>query len=107
MVTFDSSNSHFEYMEVVRHWSPTSEKFAGGDVIVTLLTSEDWKISETIFYEEYWCAGSRLVKIYHMEFHRNGETMVVPVLANPYVRRMVASSMFQIRPLPEGERVRE
>ena len=107
MITFDSSNAHFEYMDVVRHWSPTSENFAGGDVIVTLLTGEGWKIGETIFCEEYWCAGSRLVTIYHMELHRSGETMTVPVLANPYVRRMVASTMFQLRPFPERQQVRE
>jgi hypothetical protein len=107
MVTFDASNSHFEYMDVVRHWSPKSEKFAGGDAVVTLLTCEDWKIDETVFYEQYWCAGSRLVTIYHMEMHRDGETMTVPVLANPYVRRMVDSTMFQLRPLPEqAQRVR-
>ena len=59
MVTFDASNSHFEYMNVLRHWSPSSEKYAGGDAVVTLLTCEDWKIGETIFYEQYWCAAAR------------------------------------------------
>lgn len=106
MVTFDSANSHFEYMDVVRYWSPTSQSYAGGDALVTLLC-QGWAIAETVFHEEYWHAGSRPVTIYHMELSRGEAIMNVPVFANPYVRRMVASTLFQLRPLAETTEVRE
>jgi hypothetical protein len=98
MVTLDASNSHFEYMDVVRHWSPTSQKYAGGDAIITLI-NEGWKIGETVFYEEYWYAGARLVGVYHLQLERNGERLHVPVLSNPYVRRMLKRLPVQIRPM--------
>ena len=98
MVTFDASNSHFEYMDVVRHWSPASQKYAGGDAINTLV-NEGWRINETVFFEEFWHAGSRPVTIYHFELVRGDETLHVPVLSNPYIRRLVESLPVQVRPL--------
>lgn len=106
MVTFDASNSHFEYMDVVRHWSPISQKYAGGDAVLTLM-STGWKIDETVFYEEYWHAGSRPVTIYHMEMVRDDEHMAVPVFVNPYIRRIVRDSGMQLRPLTERRATRQ
>lgn len=97
MVAFDASNAHFDYMDVVRHWSPLSEHYAGGDALLTLL-NDGWEISETVFYEEIWHAGSRLVLVYHMDLVRDDALMRVPVLSNPYIRRLVASLPLQIRP---------
>jgi hypothetical protein len=105
MVTFDASNFHFEYMDVVRHWSPKSQRYAGGDALITLM-AEGWNLKETVFYEEYWHAGSRPVTIYHVEMARNHETMQVPVFGNPYVRRMMHSPMFQLLPWSERSKVR-
>jgi hypothetical protein len=98
MVTFDASNSHFEYMDVVCHWSPISQKYAGGDAINTLL-NDGWRIQETVFFEEFWHAGSRPVTIFHFKLVRDDETLHVPVLSNPYVRRLVESLPLQVRPL--------
>ncbi len=100
MVSFDASNSHFQYMDVVCHWSPTSQKYAGGDALITLL-NEGWLLNETVFYEEYWHAGSRLVVIYYLTMVRDGEEMEVPVLSNPYVHRMMITLPVQVRPLAQ------
>jgi hypothetical protein len=104
MVSFDASNSHFQYMDVVRHWSPISEKYAGGDALITLL-NEGWLLNEIVFYEEFWHAGSRLVVIYHVTLVRDDEEMQVPVLSNPYVHRMMMSLPVQVRPI--NQRVSE
>ena len=108
MVAFDASNSHFEYMDVIRHWSPVSEKYAGGDALITLM-SNGWQIGETVFYEEYWHAGSRLVMIYHVKMTNDGTEMQVPVLSNPYVNRMMMTMPVQVRPLAErvASRIRQ
>lgn len=97
MVTFDASNSHFEYMDVVRHWSPVSQKYAGGDAVITLL-NEGWRVNEVVFHEEYWHAGSRPVTIYHLDMVRGDEQMHVPVLSNPYVRRMIENLPVHVHP---------
>ncbi len=100
MVAFDALNAHVEYPDVVRHWSPISEKYAGGDQLITLL-NQGWQIKETIFCETYWHAGSRPVEIYHMDLVRDHETLAVPVLTNPYVRRIVGTLPFHIRDIDE------
>ncbi|MBZ0303703.1 MAG: hypothetical protein K8J31_28440 [Anaerolineae bacterium] len=100
MVSFDASNSHFQYLDVVRHWSPISQKYAGGDAVITLF-SEGWRLKESVFYEEFWLSGSRLVVVYHLEMARDEDTLNVPVLSNPYVDRMMTSLPLQVRPIRE------
>ena len=97
MVTFDALNSHFDYMDVIRHWSPVSEKYAGGDALATLL-NQGWQINETVLFEEYWHSGTRPVVIYHIELIRNSETLKMPVLTNPYVRRIFDTLPVHIGP---------
>lgn len=106
MVSFDASNSHFQYMDVVRHWSPISEKYAGGDALITLFNA-GWHLSETVFFEEFWHAGSRPVTIYHLVMVRGDESMNVPVISNPYVDRMMDVLPVQVRPLKERQSQRE
>ena len=102
MVTFDALNAHVTYPDVVRHWSPVSEKYAGGDQLVTLL-NEGWQIKETIFCETIWHAGTRPVEIYHMDVVRGDEAMPVPVIANPYVRRIILTMPFHMRAIDEHD----
>ncbi len=104
MVMFDSLNAHFDYMDVTRHWHAESEKYAGGDALMTRL-NDGWMLKETVFLEEYWHAGVRLVTIYHCELELDGESEKMPVLANPYVGRMLNSLSLQIRPLSEKNTV--
>jgi hypothetical protein len=103
MATFDATNSHFEYMDVTCHWSAASQKYAGGDALITFL-HDGWEMSETVFCEEYWHAGGRLVVIYYFELEREGETLAIPVLGNPFVHRMVNSLPVHLMPVGERER---
>lgn len=100
MVAFDARNAHAEYMDVVRHWSPESEAYAGGDALVTFL-NQDWRLGETVLVEEYWHAGTRLVLIYHIDLVRENDVLRMPVLTNPYVRRLIESLPVQMRGLNE------
>lgn len=97
-----SNNSNASYMQVTRHWSPISEKYAGADALVTALT-KGWKSADTVFCEEYWHAGARLVSIYHFELTRKGETMTMPVLSNPYLRRVLERLSCEVLPVEERE----
>jgi hypothetical protein len=72
-----------------RHWCPESETYAGGDQLATLLFM-GWHIREIICQEKLpyleKCAG----RFYHIVLTRAEETLLLPVLANPYVERIVA-----------------
>ncbi|MBZ0296472.1 MAG: hypothetical protein K8L99_28175 [Anaerolineae bacterium] len=103
MVTFDSLNAHFEYMDVNRHWDPRSEPYAGGDALITRL-NQGWHIRDVVFEEEYWHAGARLVIVYHFELEFEGEVETMPVLSNPYVRRIVSELPLEVLPITERNR---
>lgn len=82
------TNLHYSYMSLVRHWHADSEPFAGGDALFTAL-SEGWQLGETVAYEEYWLSGVRPITVYHFQLERGPERMTMPVLTNPYVRRLI------------------
>jgi hypothetical protein len=95
MINRSTLNFHVEYLDVTQHWCPLSEKYAGGDALLTAV-DEGWNMGSRVICEEHWFAGMRLTRVFHIELHRNGERRIMPVLHNPYVDRMLASDDFQI-----------
>ena len=59
----------------------------------------DWKAEDTCYEEHYWHAGTRLVTIYHFDLHNEGETLHMPVITNPYVRKIIREEEFKVLPL--------
>ena len=90
-----SSNHHSDYLDVTQHWSDTSEPYAGGDALVTFL-ARGWEIDSEVRVEERHFAGQRSVAVYHLTLERNGETMDMPVLRNPYVNRILRMGEFEL-----------
>ncbi len=88
MVVLDAMNAHFSYMEVVSHWSPLSQRFAGGDALITYL-AEGWEVGPEIRYEEFGQAGGRKVVVYYFDLRRDKQSVYMPVISNPYVERLV------------------
>lgn len=100
MLSRNPSNFHVEYLDVIQHWSPESEHFAGGDALVTAVTS-GWKISPTIYLAYKVFGGNRRVRVYHCHLTRGDDSMYMPVLHNPYVNRILRQPEMTIRPLEE------
>lgn len=100
-----SNNEHYSYSETTRHWSPTSEKFAGGDALITALRCS-WKVHGPVFQEDHWHSGARLVTVYHVDLRNDDSTMTMPVITNPYVRRLLRMLKVQILPVEQRESVR-
>src|SRR5215213_10965032 len=73
---------------IYRHWSPVSEKYTGGDALLTAI-DEGWKVDGVIFRQEFWLAGVRRVCVFHVDLRRGDETAKMLVMQNPYVTRMV------------------
>jgi hypothetical protein len=91
---------HVEYLDVTRHWSPNSEKYCGGDSLITALY-DGWSLGKTIYVEDQWYLGMRRVPLYHFELNRNGETLIMVVIDNPYVWRLSQQSAFRVLPISE------
>jgi hypothetical protein len=73
---------------IYRHWSPVSEKYTGGDALLTAI-DEGWTVDGVIFRQEFWLAGVRRVCIYHIDLRRGDEFAKMVVMQNPYVTRFV------------------
>ncbi|MDZ4766338.1 MAG: hypothetical protein SGI73_17490 [Chloroflexota bacterium] len=96
----DSMNLHAHYPDVIKHWSVVSERFAGGDALLTKLR-KGWDIDGAVYAEEFWHAGTRPVTVYHFMLTRGDEQIVMPVVTTPYVRRMISSWKLDVRPYDE------
>jgi hypothetical protein len=73
---------------IYRHWSPVSEKYTGGDALLTAL-DDGWSVEGVIFRQEFWLAGVRRVCIYHIDLVRGDENAKMMVMQNPYVTRLM------------------
>jgi hypothetical protein len=100
MADIRSSDFHADYSEVHRHWDPRSERYAGGDALITAI-STGWRLMEPIFEQEYWHSGMRRISVYHATLERNGERIIMPVLANPFIRRGLRGRTLDVRPYSE------
>ncbi len=83
-----SSNLHVDYPDLHRHWCSFSEDFAGGDALLSAMRA-NWMVVGDVFEEDFWHAGTRLVVVFHFTLERDQDKMVMPVMSNPYVRRLI------------------
>src|SRR5215213_10523565 len=99
----DSQNQHSQYPDFSRHWCDTSEQYAGGDALLTAMQNE-WVADKTCYEEHHWHAGTRLVTVYHFELHNGDETLHMPVITNPYVRRILREEDFKVVEMNESRK---
>lgn len=93
MFTSDANNFHTQYADIVQHWDQDSEKYTGGDSLMTYL-NRGWKLTRRLRRETIWFAGARFIRVYHFELQRDGEALTMPVMGNPFVDRYVYESDF-------------
>jgi hypothetical protein len=98
---YDSTS--IEDIITYRHWHAESEKYAGGDSLATHMYL-GWIVGEVVELEERWSAGTRRVAIYHFELNRDGETITMPVIGNPYVDQVIAQSALKVVAVGEYQR---
>jgi hypothetical protein len=91
------NNYHIDYRDVTRHWHADSEKYAGGDHLLTAIY-DGWEI-QAVYQEVCWHLGMRSTFVYHFVFEHRGAQMVMPVVDNPYVNRFIQAIPFEIQPI--------
>jgi hypothetical protein len=74
-------------IRVKRHWDAASERYAGGDSLANLLQA-GWTPLQVVI-EVNGRPTHRWVTVYHFELKRGDKTVVMPVIANPWVKRLV------------------
>ena len=102
----DSANYHADYPDIKRYWSDRSQKFAGGDNLLTMV-QRGWQIDGTVYEEDHWHAGTRLVTVYHFTLVRGEQRMVMPVITTPYIRRIMRTYDLKLLPISERREQRE
>ena len=100
MTNETSPNFHFDYMDVTQHWCPEAETFAGGDALLTMLAT-GWTMNPEVREETHYFSGMRQTAICHVKLERNGQTMEMPILRNPYISRMLMSGGFKVVPMEQ------
>ena len=94
-----------EDINIYRHWHPGSEKYAVAEALATALYL-NWKMGKVVYQEDHWHAGVRCACVYHIELERDGEVMIMPVVCNPYVRRLLDESYVRMVPIAERRHLR-
>jgi hypothetical protein len=94
------SNLHYSYMDKIRHWHSESERYTGGDALYTAIEN-GWAIGEVVGFEEFEGTGMKAVAVYYFELSRGSEHLTMPVLNNPFVRRLIKESGVKPVPMPK------
>jgi hypothetical protein len=77
-----------------RHWHPQSQAYAGSDCLLHALDC-GWRVGQVAHCSQ--CnSGNRRVLVYYFKLQRGDEALVMPVISNPYIERLLASSPLKI-----------
>lgn len=85
----DSDYSINGRADLGRHWCGKSQSIAGADNLLMFL-NKGYKMRRNVFCEYKYFRGNRRTEIYHFHLtHSNGQSMVIPVLCNPFVLQLI------------------
>ena len=104
MTHYNFVDANSIYMDVTRHWHAESEKYAGGDALLTALY-DGWMVHEVVFREEFWHAGTRCTTVFLFELELDGARMSMPMVTNPYIERFIAQMNMQVLPIESRVRL--
>ncbi len=91
MMNQNQYDLHAQYQDITtQHWSFSSEKFAGGDNLLTAL-ARGWEIESKVILKRHWFAGMRCIEIFHFTIKRDKIIAEMAVIGNPYVYRFIAN----------------
>lgn len=102
-VPIDADNSI--YRRTTRHWHPGSEKWAGADCLLTAMDN-GWQVDSTVYCQEFWRPGARLITVYHFELSKGDQRLDMPVITNPYARRLIRRMKNNVQPFEQREAIR-
>ena len=85
-----------QYQDITsQHWSYSSERYAGGDNLLTAI-ARGWKIDSKVTLRRHWFAGMRCIEIFHFTIRRDDVVADMAVVGNPYIYRYLATQPFEL-----------
>ena len=88
-----------------QHWSYSSERYAGGDNLLTAI-ARGWTIDSKVTLRRHWFAGMRCIEVFHFTIRRDDVVADMAVLGNPYVYRYLASQPHELVEEEDGAGLR-
>lgn len=86
------------FLDLDRHWHSGSQPLAGSDQLLTALKN-GWQMDRVVFRTDYALSASRAVQIYHCILRRGTEKITMPVLAGPFLMRILNTLAVRIMPV--------
>jgi hypothetical protein len=96
MLNFRGHSTHEKYTDRYQHWCPQSAQYAGGDHLISAFRV-GWTFEDNAVYaEQDWKSGSRPITVYNFVLVRDDETMIMPVISNPFIERFITERLMTI-----------
>ena len=99
MTIYNPDGTHSFYTEVDRHFSPRSEIYTGADSLITAQRN-GWRLVNIAYEEPVQMRGGRYTSLYYFKLIRNSEKMVMPIVATPFIERMLLRLKILLLPFP-------
>lgn len=88
-------------LDVPRHWHSLSQVYAGGDCLLSALDC-GWTVRQVVHCGQCH-SGYRRSLVYYFELQRGDETLVMPVINNPFIERLLAGSLLEVVVVQEAD----
>ncbi|MEM9951363.1 MAG: hypothetical protein AAF846_07180 [Chloroflexota bacterium] len=100
MTIYNPQGTHDKYTEVDRHFDPKSEVYTGADSLITAQRN-GWKLVNIAYEERVTMRSGRYATLYYFKLTRSDNKMIMPIIANPFIERMLISRRMLIKSLTE------
>ncbi|MGJ3237483.1 MAG: hypothetical protein ACFE0Q_02140 [Anaerolineae bacterium] len=102
MTIYNPRGNHTKYTETDRHFSPKSERYTGADSLITAQRN-GWRLINIAYEEQIEMRGGRHTTLYYFKLTRNNDKMIMPIIATPFVERMLLNRRVVLLPFPPHE----
>lgn len=97
MTLYNPEGTHARYTRQARHWCPHSEVYTGADSLLTAQRN-GWRLAGLVYKQQVIFSNGRQTTLYHFELVRGSETVIMPIVRNPFVERMIQQHAIDILP---------
>jgi hypothetical protein len=99
MTIYNPDGNHEKYTDTDRHFSPSSEIYTGADSLLTAQRN-GWELVNIAYEQVVQMRGGRTTSLYYFKLIQNGEKMIMPIVATPFIERMLLQRKMLLLPFP-------
>ena len=99
MTIYNPKGNHGKYTQTDRHFCPKSEIYTGADSLVTAQRN-GWRLINIVYEDQIEMRGGRYTSLYYFKLVRHGAKMIMPILATPFIERMLLHRKMLLLPFP-------